>query len=303
MAGVITTGAHPKALWPGINEWFGRVYDEHATEFTDLFEMDSSGQSYEEDVLVTGFGLAPVKPEGASVSYDSESQGYTKRYTHVAYALGFIVTFEELRDNLYEKVGKRRGQALAFSMRQTKENVGANVYNRGFNSAYVGGDGVELLSTAHPTKSGTFSNELAVAADMSEASVEDLVIQIMGATNDRGLKISLMPECLVVPRQLHFEANRIYGSVLQNDTANNAINVLKSTGTFPKGIKTNHYLSDSDAWFIRTNCPRGMICFDRDILPLEQDNDFDTKNAKAKKYERYSFGWTDPRGLYGSAGA
>jgi hypothetical protein len=300
---VITTGSHPKALWPGVRKWFGRTYDEHKVEYTDLFEKDSSRKAYEEDVLVTGFGLAPVKAEGAAVSYDSESQGYTKRYTHVAYALGFIVTHEEMADNLYPVVGKRRARALAFSMRQTKENVGANVYNRAFSSSYLGGDGKELLATDHPSKAGDWSNELSPAADMSEASIEDLCIQINGATNDRGLKISLMPRCLLVPRQLQFEAHRIVKSVLQNDTANNATNAIRDMNMFPDGIKMNHYLSDADAWFIRTNCPSGMQCFDREILPFSQDNDFDTSNAKSKKYERYSFGWTDPRGLYGSEGA
>lgn len=303
MAGVITTGNHPKALWPGIRAWWGRQYDEHQVEYTDLFTIDSSSQAYEEDVQVTGFGLAPVKPEGASISYDTESQGYTSRYTHVAYALGYICTFEELRDNLYEVVSKRRARANAFSMRQTKENVGANVYNRAFNSSYTGGDGTELIATDHSTLSGSQSNHLTVAADLSEAALEDLMIQIAGAKNDRGLQISLMAQSLVVPRQLWFEANRILKSTLQNDTANNAINVLKSTNALPQGIKMNHYLTDPDAWFLRTNCPTGLTCFDRDKVPLEQDNDFDTKNAKAAAYERYSFGWTDWRSIFGSPGA
>lgn len=303
MAGVITTGNHPKALWPGIRAWWGRTYDEHEVEYTDLFEVQSSSKAYEEDVQVTGFGLAPVKPEGAAISYDSETQGYTSRYTHVAYALGYICTYEELKDNLYEVVSKRRARANAFSMRQTKENVHANVYNRAFNSSYTGGDGTELIATDHSTLSGDQSNHLTTAADLSEASLEDLVIQIAGATNDRGLKISLMPRCLIIPRQLWFEANRILKSTLQNDTANNAINVLKSTNAFPDGIKMNHYLTDADAWFIKTNCPNGMISFQRDRTGLEQDNDFDTKNAKAAAYDRYSPGWTDFRGLYGSPGA
>jgi hypothetical protein len=303
MAGVITTGNHPKALWPGIKAWFGRVYDEHTTEYTDLFEMDTSDRAYEEDVEVTGFGLAPVKPEGGSISYDSETQGYTARYTHVAYGMGYICTYEELRDNLYEVVSKRRAQALAFSARQTKENVAANVYNRAFTAAYSGGDGKELLATDHPSLAGDWSNELSPAADLSEAALEDLIIQIMGATNSRGLKISLMPQSLHVPRQLWFEANRILKSTLQNDTANNAVNVLKSTNALPKGIKVNHYFSDTDAWFIRTNAPRGMIMYQREEYSFGTDNDFDTKNAKAAFYERYVPRWTDPRGAYGSAGA
>jgi len=303
MAGVITTGAHPKALWPGMKAWFGRTYNEHTVEYSDLFDMDTSKKAYEESGLVTGFGLAPVKAEGSSVSYDSESQGFINRATHVAYALGFIVSHEEIADNLYPVVGKRRAQALAFSMRQTKENVGANVYNRAFNSSYTFGDGKEILATDHPSKAGDWSNELATATDMSETAIEDLIIQVMGATNDRGLKINLMPECLVVHRNDWFEANRIMKSVLQNDTANNAVNALRSTGALPKGIKVNHYLTDTDAWFIRTNAPRGMICYDREIGEYEMDNDFDTKNAKSKKYERYSFTVDDPRALYGSAGA
>ena len=300
---IITTGSHPKALWPGIKAWWGRVYKEHKVEYTDLFDIDQSNQSYEEDVQVTGFGLAPVKPEGGAVKYDSEVQGYTTRYTNVAYGLGYIVTYEELRDSLYEVVSKRRSGALAFSFRQTKENVHANIYNRAFNSAFTGGDGKELPATDHPTKSGDQSNELATAADISEAALEDLVINIMGTTNDRGLKISLMPRCVVVPRQLWFETNRIVRSTLQNDTANNAVNVLKLTSTFPEGIKLNHYLTDQDAWFIRNNCPRGMISYDREAASFEQDNDFDTKNAKAKMYERYVPGWTDWRQLSGSPGA
>lgn len=300
---IITSGAHPKALWPGIHAWWGRAYTEHVTEWTDLFDTETSQQQYEEDVQVTGFGLAPIKPEGGAVSYDSEIQGYLTRYTHVAYALGYIVTYEELRDNLYEVVSKRRSQALAFSHRQTKENVGANVYNRAFNSSFTFGDGKEIISLTHPSKSGDQSNHLTTAADISETSIEDLIIQIMGATNDRGLKISLMPRSILVPRQTWFEVNRILKSVLQNDTANNAVNALRATNALPEGIKVNHYFTDTDAWFIRTNCPRGMTHFMREEIDFDMDNDFDTKNAKAKCYERYSFGVTDWRQLYGSPGA
>lgn len=300
---VITSGAHPKALWPGIKQWWGRTYNEHVTEWTELFDTDTSNQQYEEDVQVTGFGLMPVKAEGAAVSYDSEVQGFVSRYTHVAYALGYIVTHEELMDSLYETVSKRRAQALAFSGRQTKENVGANVYNRAFNTAFTHGDGSALIVTTHATKSGNQSNRLTTDADISEASIEDLIIQIMGATNDRGLRINLMPKSLHVPRQLWFEANRILKSVLQNDSANNAINPLKSTNALPQGIMVNHYFTDADAWFIRTNCPRGMIHFNREEMSFDQDNDFDTKNAKAKEYTRFSFGVTDWRQLYGTQGA
>jgi len=301
---IITTGAHPKALWPGVAAWWGRMYNEHKEEYPDLFDQDTSKKNYEEDVQLTGFGLAPVKTQGAPVSYDTEQQGPVSRYTHVAYALGYIVTKEELDDNLYMEVSKTRARANAFSMRQTKENVAANVYNRAFNSSFTGGDGVSLSNASHPnTTGGTFSNQITTAADLSEASLEDLIIQLMGATNDRGLKINLMPKCIVVPRQLWFEANRILKSVLQNDTANNAVNVLKATNAIPEGIKVNHYLTDPDAWFIRTSCPDGLKCYQRIAPQFSQDNDFDTENAKAKCYERYSFGWSDPRSLWSSPGA
>ena len=237
------------------------------------------------------------------MSYDTETQGYTSRYTHVAYALGFICTYEEIRDNLYEVVGKRRAMSNAFSQRQTKEIVGANVYNRAFNSDYTFGDGKELLATDHPSSAGTWSNELATPSDLNESSLEDICTQIMQATNDKGLKISLMAKSLHVHPSDWFEANRILKSTLQNDTANNAVNVLKMTNAMPEGIKINHYFTDSDAWFVRTNAPRGMIMYQRDSYRLKQDNDFDTDNAKSKSYDRYSVGATDPRGLYGSAGA
>ena len=300
---VITTGSHPKALWPGVKAWFGRTYDEHEVEYTDLFTMETSERAYEELVQLNGFAIAQVKPEGGAVTYQTESQGYTKRMTHVAYSSGYITTYEEMRDNLYEVVGKRRAQALAFAFRQTKELVGANVYNRAVTSGYTGGDGVVLLSTAHPSQSGNQSNKLATAADFSEAALEDLIIQIMGATNSRGLQIALKPKCLIVPRQLVFEATRVLKSTLQNDTANNAVNALKATGALPEGVKVNHYLNDPDMWFVRNKIPSGMIGMDREIGEFEQDNDFDTKNAKAKKYERYSFGWGDWRDVFGSEGA
>lgn len=302
MATVITTGAHPKALWPGIHAWWGRMYNEHVEEFPELFEKETSDKAYEEDVEITGFGLAPVKPEGSGIVYDTETQGAVSRYTHVAYALGYIVTYEELRDNLYEIVSKRRAQALAFSMRQTKENVAANVYNRAFSSSFTGGDGVSLINTAHPTLAGNQSNQLTTAADLSEAAIEDLVIQIMQTQNNRGLKISNLPQSLHIPPQLWFEANRILKSVLQNDSANNAINVLKATNALPKGVKVNHYFSSATAWFVRTNIPRSMQWFERESVSFDQDNDFGSKNALAACYERYSMGWTDYRGLYATAG-
>lgn len=303
VGGVISTGNIPKALWPGISGWWGRFYEEHPKQFPDLFEQQDSTMAYEEAVEVTGFGLAPIKPQGQAIEYDSEEQATVARFTNVAYALGYIVTFEEMRDNLYEKVAKRRTQALAFSMRQTKENVCANVYNRAFSNTYAGGDGVSLLNASHPTLSGNQSNILPVAADFSEASLEDLMIQIYGAQNGRGLQISLQGTSLIIPRQLWYEAQRVLKSVLQNDTGNNAINALKATNSISDGIKMNNYLTDPDAWFVRTDCPESLILFNRDPMLFEQDNDGDTKNIKYNAYERYIPKWADFRGLYGSPGA
>jgi hypothetical protein len=300
---VINTGNTPKLLWPGLNAVWGRDYEEHPKEFPDLFDIESSDMNYEEEVEMTGFGLASVKSQGAPTPYDTESQQSVTRYTHVAFGLGFIVTREEIDDNLYEKKGVTRTSALAFSFRQTKENVAANVYNRAFNTAYTGGDGKALLVTDHPSLSGNQSNTLATAADMSEASLEDLCVQAMNATNSRGLKIGLMLKSLVVPTGLVFEANRILKSANQSGSANNDINALRSTGMFPEGVKVNHYLTDADAFFARTNVPQGMKLFQRVRAEFAQDGDFDTGNAKYKGYERYSVGWTDWRALFGSPGA
>lgn len=301
---VVNTGAIAKALWPGLNARWGTNYAEHPKEYTDLFDVFSSDMNYEEDLELTGFGLAPVKPQGQATQYDTMSQGVVSRYTHLAYSLGFIITHEAIADNLYEKIGMQRTGSLAFSMRQTKENVAANVYNRAFNSSYTGGDGKELLATDHPTAGGgTYSNELATAADLSEASLEDIVIQIGQATNARGLKISIKPRSLIIPVNLQFEAARILKSTLQSGTANNDINALRAMGAFPDGVKVNHYLTDTDAWFVRTDVPEGMKLFQREEATFKQDGDFDTDNLKYKAYERYSFGWTDPRALYGSPGA
>jgi hypothetical protein len=273
-------------------------------EWSYLVDSTGSKRQYEEEVGISGFGLAAIKSEGGSIQYDTENQAFLTRYTHVVYGKGFIVTREMFEDDLYDVVARRRARALAFAMRQTKENVVANVYNRAFNSTFTGGDGKELLATDHPNHAGgTWSNELATAADLSEASLEQACIDIMDYTDDRGLLISVMPRCLIVPTELVFEAERILYSNGRVATDNNDMNALKSMGKFPEGIKVNHYLTDSDAWFIRTNIKDGMKLFQRRATEFREDNDFDTENAKFKSTERYSVGWTDPRGLYGSPGA
>lgn len=301
MPGIINTGSHPKLMWPGVHATWGQVYAEHAPEYVDLYDVLDSDKAYEEEVQITPFGLAPIKIESGSVTYDSEMQGAITRYTHIAYALGYIVTYEELINNLYKAVATRRAQGNAFSINQTIETVAAFPYNNAFVTTYfTTGDGVALGSTAHVNASGgTYSNVLNPAADLSEAALEDACIQIMGTQNDRGNYINIMPESLHVARQEWFNANRILKSVLQPDTANNNINVLKATNAFPKGIKMNHYFTNSGPWFIRTNCPRGMQFFWRVRPEFDQDNDFDTKNAKAATYMYFSVGGTDPRGFFG----
>lgn len=302
--GIINTGSHPRALWPGVAAWFGDVYAEHEPEYPNLFEVMTSDKNYEIDVQDVTFGLATVKPEGQSINYDSSVQGYESRYVHVVYASGYIVTEEELEDNLYESLSRKRAQSLAISMHQTKENVGAQIYNRAFSGSFVGGDGVSLINTAHPnTSGGTFSNQLTVSSTLSEAAIENLGIQIMQATNDRGLLVALKSTHLLVSPSNFFQAQRIVKSVFQTGTANNDVNVVAAIGMFPKGVHVNHYFSSSTAWFIRTNCTDGMKFYQRRALNFTQDNEFSTTNALAKATERYVPGWSDPRGLFGTPGS
>lgn len=301
---IITTSNFAKALWPGVNAWYGKSYAEYPTEWTSLVDTNSSRKRYEEDIGVTSFGLASSKEEGSGVAYDTERQAYLTRYTHVVYALGFMVSREAFDDDLYDVVGQRRAQGLAFSMHQTKETVVANVYNRAATSGYNGGDGVTLLSTSHPNiAGGTWANKPSVDADLSEAALEQACIDIAKFTNDRGLRIKVLPNKLIIPVDLDFEASRILKTEYRVGTANNDINVLNMEKRFPGGVVVNHYLTDTDAWFIRTNVPHGLKLFQRNGMEFAIDNDFDTENAKFKARERYSVGWTDPRALYGSTGA
>lgn len=300
---IINSGSFSKALWPGVNAWYGKAYAEYPVEYTKLFDTYKSSKQFEEDVGVSSFGLAVVKPEGSPITYDSERQTFITRYQHTVFALGFIITREIMEDDQYDVVGQRKAQGLAFSMRQTKEINAANVYNRYATSGYVGGDGVTLLSSSHPNfVGGTFSNQLATPSDLSEAALEQACIDIAGFTNDRGLLISVRPKTLIIPRQLMFEAKRILHTDGRVGTDNNDLNALKNMGLIPETV-VNHYLTDTDAWFIRTDVPHGMKYFERRGDEFMMDNDFDTENAKYKATARYSFGWTDPRGIFGSAGA
>ena len=300
---IVNSGSFAKALWPGVNAWYGKAYNEYPVEHTDLFDKYTSRKGFEEDVGISSFGLAQVKPEGQAVPFDTEVQGFITRYTHIAYGLGFIVTKEAFEDDQYDVIAERRARALAFSMRQTKENVAANVYNRAFNASFTFGDGVSMISSAHPNVAGgTQSNTLAVNANLSEAALEQAVIDISKFTNDRGLRIQVMPKSIILPTDLQFEGERILKSQYRTGTANNDISALVSMGKFPDGIKLNHYFTSTTAWFVRTNAPDGLKYFERRGDNFTEDNDWDTENAKFKATARYSFGITDWRAIYAAQG-
>jgi len=300
----ITTGSWAKAMWPGVRKFFGMKYNEYSPEWPEYLEKNTSTKAFEEEVSATGFGLAQIKTEGAAIAYDTAEQGFISRYTHATYALGFIVTEEMHDDNLHMEIGLRRAQSLAFSLRQTKEVVAANVLNRAFNSTYTGGDGLELCSLLHKNKSGgTWANELTTAADLSDTALEQACIDIAGFTNDRGLTIKVLPKKLIIPPDLEFEAARILKSIQQPGTANNDINAIRVLGKIPQGYAVCHFLTDADAWFIKTDIPDGLKLFQRKPVSFDQDNDFSTSNALFKAVERYSVGHSDPRGIFGSPGA
>lgn len=306
---VITTSSFAKALWPGVNKWYGDAYNEFSPQWQELFEKNTSRRAFEEDVGVSMFGLPSIKAEGAPISYDTSRQGFTSRYNHVVYALGFIVTREAVDDDLYDIVGKQKAKSLAFSMRQNKEIVAANIYNRAFNTSYVGGDSATLIASAggggsasHPNVAGgTWTNGPAVASDLNEAALEQAVIDIRGFQNDRGLKVQAKAVKLIIPKELMFEATRILKTEGQVYSADNTLNAIKTMGVIPT-VVVNDYLTDTDAWFIRTNVQDGLKYFERDGDSFGMDEDFDTENAKYKARSRFAFGWTDPRGIYGSPG-
>ena len=302
--GVISRASFAKDLYPGVNKWFGLKYAEYPNEFLQIFDKHTSDKAFEEEMSVTTMGMLQVKTEGGGIAYDEMAQGMLYRYTFATYALGFMLTRELYEDGLAVTQGMRRAQALAFSARQTQETLAANVLNRAFSIAQTFLDGKELIATDHPMgKYGlTWSNELAVAADLSEEALEQMVIQIGEMTNDRGLKIAIKPKQLVIPPALMFEASRILKGEYQVDSANRNINAMKSMGYFTGAPIVNHYLTDADAWFVKTDCPDGLKYFERRPLSFSVDNDWETENAKFKATGRWGFGCTDPRAIAGSAG-
>lgn len=297
----ITRSTMPDLLWPGIQAIFGQGYDKLDKEYTRIFDVRKSTKSYEKVTEATGLGLAAVKPEGGSITYDTPGQGPSSVFTHVTYGLGYVITREAMEDNQYEEVATANAMALPWSMLVTKEIVHANILNRAFNSSYVGGDGKELVSNAHPTANGTQSN-LLTAADLSESALEDALTSIATAKNSAGLPIAVRAVRLIVGPGQIFNATRILESDMRVGTPNNDTNAIKTLGLVPE-IVINHYLDDPDAWFLQTNVPNGLISYQRRKLDLENDTDFDTENRKHKATERYSAGWGDFRAIYGNAGA
>jgi len=293
-----------KELLPGLNALFGMQYETYGEEHKEIFETETSERSFEEETKLSGFSAAPVKNEGNAIAYDNAQEAWTARYNHETIALGFSITEEAMEDNLYDTLSARYTKALARAMAYTKQVKGANVLNNGFSSSYKGGDGVELFSTAHPLVSGgTNSNEPSTAADLNETSLEAAVIQIAGWTDERGLLIAAKPRKLIVPPSLMFVATRLLETELRVGTNNNDINALKNNGSIPGGYSVNHYLTDTNAWFLCTDVPNGLKHFVRTPLANSMDGDFDTGNVRYKARERYSFGWSDPLGAYGSPGA
>lgn len=298
----INSGGFAKALWPGVNKWYGDKYNEWPTEWDKIFTKHTSRKAFEEDVGLSGFGLMVQRGEGAPVTYDVMRTAFVDRYQHVEYGLGFIITKVLVEDDLYDVVGKKRAEALAFSVRQSKEVICANVLNNAFSGGPTYGDGVSLINSAHPNAAGgTWSNVIATAADLSEAALEQGCLDLMAWTDDRGKKIAVMPNKLVIPYNLTFDADKIMQTQYEVGTDNNTVNVVRSK--FPGGVVVNHYLTDTDAWFILTNIQDGLKMFERRPDTFTQDDDFDTDNAKFKCTNRFSVGCTDKRAIYGSAGA
>ena len=293
-----------KELLPGLNALFGLEYARYGEEHKEIFETETSERSFEEETKLSGFSAAPVKNEGSAIAYDNAQEVFTARYNHETIALGFSLTEEAIEDNLYDSLSARYTKALARAMAYTKQTKAAAILNNGFDADYPGGDAQPLFSDAHPLVSGgTNSNIPAVATDLNETALENAVIQIAAWTDERGLLIAAKPRKLVIPPSLQFVATRLLETELQVNTADNNINAIKSNGSIPEGYTVNHFLTDTDAWFLTTDVPNGLKHFVRTPLAQSMDGDFDTGNVRYKSRERYSFGWSDPLGMYGSVGA
>ena len=301
----ITRSQLVKELEPGLNALFGLEYKRYENEHEEIFAIETSDRAFEEEVMLTGFSTAPVKTEGAGVSYDNAIESFTARYTHETIAMAFALTEEAVEDNLYDRLSARYTKALARSMANTKQVKGASVLNNAFTGGnYAGGDGVSLCNANHPTALGPdFSNTPAVPADLNETSLEQAIIDIAAFTDERGLRVALTGRKMIVPKELQFTAERLMKSTLRTATADNDINAIKSMGLIPEGYAVNHFLTDTNAWFIITDAPNGLKMFERSPIKTAFEGDFDTGNVRYKARERYSFGWSDPRGIYGSPGA
>ena len=292
-----------KELEPGLNALFGLEYKNYENEHAEIFDTENSDRAFEEEVMLSGFANAQVKPEGSAVTFDNAQETFTARYTHETIALAFSITEEAIEDNLYDRLASRYTKALARSMANTKQVKAANVLNNAFNSSYAGGDGKELCATDHPIIAGTFKNELSTSADLNETSLEQALIDIAAFVDERGLKIAARGMKLIIPSELQFTAERLMKSAQRVATADNDINAIKNMGMIPQGYVVNNYLTDTDAFFIKTDVPNGMKMFNRASISTKMEGDFDTGNVRYKARDRYSFGWSDPRGIFGSPGA
>ena len=293
-----------KELLPGLNALFGLEYARYGEEHKEIYETEKSERSFEEETKLSGFSAAPVKPEGTALSYDNAQEAFTARYNHETIALGFSITEEAIEDNLYDSLSARYTKGLARAMAYTKQVKAAAVLNNGFNSSYTGGDGVSLFNSAHPlVNGGTNANTPTTQVDLNETSLEAAVIQIAAWTDERGLLIAAKPKKLVIPPSLMFVAKRLLDTELRVATTNNDINAIKQMGAIPEGYTVNHFLTDPNAWFLTTDVPNGLKHFERTPLQNSMDGDFDTGNVRYKSRERYSFGWSDPLGIWGSSGS
>ena len=299
----ISRGQLVKELEPGLNALFGLEYKRYENQHAEIYVTETSDRAFEEEVMLSGFANAAVKPEGSGVVFDNAQETYTARYTMETVALAFAITEEAIEDNLYDRLASRYTKALARSMANAKQVKAANVLNNGFDSNFTGGDGVELFSTAHPIVAGTFKNELSTAADLNETSLEQSLIDIAALTDERGLKIAARGVKMIIPSELQFTAERLMKSAGRTGTADNDINAVANMGMIPQGYVVNHYLTDTDAFFIKTDVPNGLKMFVRSPVKTSMEGDFETGNVKYKARERYSFGFSDPRGIFGSPGA